>query len=190
LAKWKIESHILSQYSELLNEQWLIAIAQFTTESQESLHIDDPNESHFLVENIANYEVSIVIADDETLTQLNRDHLGEDSPTDVLAFPFLVPVIKAGGWGLEPSMSEFANATAISEDDNSYLHMGEVILSYERAIDQARDHNQEFKNEIALLLVHGILHLFGYDHAEIQEQKTMWRLQESIVNELGTRGII
>lgn len=190
MAKWKIESHIIPQYSALLDEQWISDIAQFTTESQESLQIDDATESHFVVENIANYEVSVVIADDKILTQLNKDHLGEDFATDVLAFPFLVPVAREGGWGLEPPISEFVSAVAVSPDDEAYVHMGEVVLSYERAIDQARDQEKEPRDEIALLVVHGILHLFGYDHAESTDQKTMWKLQDFIINDLGARGII
>ena len=190
MAKWKIESHILPQYSSLLDEHWIDCIAHFTTDSQESLSINDVSESHFIVERADNYEINVVIADDKTLTQLNRDHLGEDFPTDVLAFPFLMPDARDGGWGLLPPISEFVKATAISEENEDYLHMGEVIVSYDRAIAQAKDHNKEPKDEIALLLVHGILHLFGYDHAEMQEQQTMWRLQESIVNALGDQGIL
>ena len=190
MVKWKIESHIIPQYSALLDEQWLSDIAQFTTTSQEFLQIDDPTESHFIVEDIASYEVSVVIADDTVLNQLNKDHLGEDFPTDVLAFPFLVPVAKKGGWGLEPPIPEFVSAIQVSEDGEDYVHIGEVVLSYERAIDQARDQEKEPKDEIALLLVHGILHLFGYDHAESTDQQTMWKLQEFIVNDMNAKGIL
>lgn len=158
---------------------------------QESLKKENnPTESHFVVGNIANYEINLVIADDKTLQQLNRDHLGEDFPTDVLAFPFLVPVITEGGWGLEQPESDFVTAPDIARESGDYLHMGEVVLSYERAIDQAKDHNKEPRDEIALLIIHGILHLFGYDHADTQEQQTMWRLQGSILNELESQGIL
>ena len=82
------------------------------------------------------------------------------------------------------------SAIQVSEDGEDYVHIGEVVLSYERAIDQARDQEKEPKDEIALLLVHGILHLFGYDHAESTDQQTMWKLQEFIVNDMNAKGIL
>ena len=84
---------------------------------------------------------------------------------------------------------------------------GEEITLKERLfVDKFADQNQtvasclrkarrlqqrkEPKDEIALLIIHGILHLFGYDHAEDVDQQTMWRLQQSILNDLGSRGIL
>ena len=174
------------------NSRYLIDIASQIEDNTITIILKDSGspESHFQIEHVANYELNLVVANDQTLHQLNLEHLGEDFATDVLAFPFLVPFPKEGGWGLEQPDSDFVTASNITEGDEDYLHMGEVVLSYERAVDQAKDHDKEPKDEIALLIIHGILHLFGYDHAEDVDQQTMWRLQQSILNDLGSRGIL
>jgi probable rRNA maturation factor len=109
-------------------------------------------------------ELAVVITDDAGIQALNRDFLGEDFPTDVLSFsaqsdggPF-VAAPEAGGY------------------------LGDVIVSYPRAVEQAREHDHAVEQELSLLIVHGILHLLGYDHADEEEKAVMWARQESILN--------
>jgi probable rRNA maturation factor len=92
-------------------------------------------------------ELSLIITDDETIRELNRRFRGVDAPTDVLAF----------GSGTE---EHFVSAP----DSPPYL--GDVVISYQRALAQAQELDHAIAEELKLLVVHGILHLVGYDHQE------------------------
>ena len=111
-----------------------------------------------------NAELSIVITDDKNIHGLNRQYRGVDAPTDVLSFP-----------------AEFNNP----ENDMSYL--GDVLISYPQAEAQALKSAHTIDEEIQLLVVHGILHLLGYDHAEPNDKKRMWQAQEEILAKLGIK---
>jgi len=98
-------------------------------------------------------ELGVVVTDDETIRELNREYAGDDTPTDVLAFS-----LREG--------EEFASPDGV-------LRLGEVIISYPTARRQAADAGIPVEREIEHLLVHGVLHLLGYDHAEPQEEDRM-----------------
>jgi probable rRNA maturation factor len=98
-------------------------------------------------------ELSVLITDDETVRELNREYAGEDSTTDVLAFS-----LREG--------EEFASPDGV-------LQLGEVIISYPTAQRQAAEAGIPVEREIEHLLVHGVLHLLGYDHAEPVEEERM-----------------
>ena len=104
-------------------------------------------------EGLPSAELSVLITDDETVRELNREYAGEDSTTDVLAFS-----LREG--------EEFASPDGV-------LRLGEVIISYPTARRQAADAGIPVEREIEHLLVHGVLHLLGYDHAEPQEEERM-----------------
>ena len=111
-------------------------------------------------------ELALVLTDDPSIQELNRDFLGEDAPTDVLSFSALEeagPFVTAPGAG-------------------GYL--GDVIISYPRAVQQAREQGHAVELELNLLVVHGILHLLGYDHAEADEKRAMWAVQRSVLDQL------
>ncbi|HEY4711165.1 MAG TPA: rRNA maturation RNase YbeY [Dehalococcoidia bacterium] len=103
------------------------------------------------------YEVSLVFTDSETVRQLNRDYRGVDEPTDVLAFSML-PQKGADSFALPP---------------DGVTRLGEVIISYPQAVAQAKEQGHSPERELALLVVHGILHLLGYDHEEPEEESKM-----------------
>jgi len=107
-------------------------------------------------------ELSVVIDSDEKLRQLNRDFLGIDAPTDVLSFP----------------SEEF-------DPDEQAEYIGDVVISFPRALTQAQAAGHAVVNEIQLLVVHGVLHLLGHDHAEPQEKSKMWQAQAEILASLG-----
>jgi len=107
-------------------------------------------------------ELTIVIADDLHLQQLNRQFLGIDAPTDVLSFP-------AGE--IDP------------ESGRPYL--GDVLISYPRAQAQAQADGHPVSDELLLLVVHGILHLLGYNHADRPGRAEMWDAQGVILSRLG-----
>jgi probable rRNA maturation factor len=112
-------------------------------------------------EGVADCELGIVITDDETIRRLNREYAGEDHATDVLSFS-----LREG--------EEF-----VSADDT--LRLGEVIISLPTAKRQALDAARPVDDELAHLLVHGILHILGYDHAEEAEKSAMREREERIL---------
>jgi probable rRNA maturation factor len=104
------------------------------------------------------YEVSLVLTDSETVKQLNRDYRGVDEPTDVLAFHMLTQKGIDDSFALPP---------------DGVTRLGEVIISYPQAAEQAREQGHSTERELALLVIHGILHLTGYDHEEPEEESKM-----------------
>ena len=109
---------------------------------------------------IAWIELAIHFVDPETIAALNREHLGGDGPTDVLAFP--VDLL-----GEVP--------------DGSPVLLGDVMLCPAVAAEQASDHSREVDAELSVLLVHGILHLLGHDHADPEERVVMQRLEHELL---------
>ena len=98
-------------------------------------------------------ELGLVIASQERVQQLNQSYLGRDELTDVLAFSML------------PAEGEIgADFPPFVIPPDGVLHLGEVIISYPQAIIQAREHQHSIKREIAILIIHGVLHLLGYEH--------------------------
>lgn len=111
-------------------------------------------------------DLSIAIDDDARLHELNSQFLGIDAPTDVLSFPS----------GEEEPDPETGN-----------VYLGDIILSYPRAAEQAGQAGHTPMDEIQLLVVHGVLHLLGHDHAEPEEKSHMWAAQEEILRDLGVK---
>jgi probable rRNA maturation factor len=109
---------------------------------------------------------TLVLTDDEGIQALNRDYLGRDAPTDVLAF----------------SAQEEDGAFVAAPEAEGYL--GDVIVSYPRAVAQAAERGHATGHELDLLVVHGVLHLLGYDHATEEEKVAMWDRQEAILASL------
>ncbi|PWH20681.1 MAG: rRNA maturation RNase YbeY [Ardenticatenia bacterium] len=112
----------------------------------------------------ADAELTLVISDDETVHMLNRMYRGVDAPTDVLAFGGTAP--------------DFV----VAPEGASYL--GDVVISYPRAVEQAMGRHTPAE-ELVLLVVHGVLHLLGYDHMTHEDRKAMWAKQAMILDRLG-----
>ena len=108
-------------------------------------------------------ELSLIITDDEALRELNRRFRGVDAPTDVLSF----------GAGTE---ERFVSAPG----DPPYL--GDVVISYQRALAQAEELGHAAGRELKLLVVHGILHLLGYDHQEEAAARKMGEREGEMTN--------
>lgn len=105
-------------------------------------------------------EMGLVIASQERVHRLNRTYRGQDRPTDVLSFA-LLPEADA-----EPD-------SAFAAPPDGVKHLGEVIISYPQAVIQAEEHGHSVKREAAILVIHGVLHLLGYDHVEDDEAVVM-----------------
>lgn len=107
-------------------------------------------------------DLSIVLGDDAQIHALNLEFLGIDAPTDVLSFP--------------------ANET---DPETGDIYLGDIIISLPRAILQAAAAEHNVVAELQLLVVHGVLHLLGHDHAEVDEKTRMWQAQSEILHSLG-----
>lgn len=112
-------------------------------------------------------EVVVVISDDVSLEDLNRRFRGVAAPTDVLSFA-------------NDTRGPFATGTA--EFPN---YLGDVVISVDRAREQAEAANGSLIEELQVLTVHGVLHLLGYDHGSEQTKEQMWAIQSEILRLLG-----
>jgi len=119
-------------------------------------------------------ECSVVLVDDAAMAELNHAYRGEVGPTDVLAFPMSEGRFRAT-W---PSSRAQAEGPDL---------LGDVVISAETAARQARVRKADFRGELALLLVHGILHLIGYDHGTAAERRRMGQTQRIILEACGLR---
>jgi probable rRNA maturation factor len=112
------------------------------------------------------YEVSLVFADSEKVKQLNRDYRGVDEPTDVLAFYMLPQKGVDSSFTLPP---------------DGVTRLGEVVISYPQALAQAKEQGHSLQRELALLVIHGTLHLLGYNHEESREAKKMREREKELL---------
>lgn len=113
-------------------------------------------------------EVSLLVIGDTEVHRLNRAYRGKDRTTDVLSF----------------GMTGGENDGFVTPPDG-VKHLGEVIISYPQAERQAKDAGHSLKAEMALLVVHGVLHLLGYDHEKAMDKRRMWSRQKAVLAKLG-----
>jgi probable rRNA maturation factor len=116
--------------------------------------------------------LGVAITDDATIYELNRRFLGIDEPTDVLSFGL-------GGQGGRP----------FALPPGEVASLGEVIVSYPAAARQAEEQGHSVQSEVSHLLVHGILHLLGYDHEGPEDERLMRQRAEEIVAGLDLEGV-
>ncbi len=116
---------------------------------------------------VENGEVSVTLTDNAYIHQLNRQYRQIDRPTDVLSF--------ALNESVEPDI----------ENGPDIDVLGDIILSVERAREQAADYGHSLRREIAFLTVHGMLHLLGYDHMEEADRLEMEKEQRYVMEQLG-----
>src|SRR5512140_2578059 len=103
-------------------------------------------------------ELSIILSDDTRLHELNLNYLGVDAPTDVLSFP-----------------------ASETDPETGARYLGDILISIPRAQSQADAAGHPLDSEVQLLVVHGVLHLLGHDHAEPEEKARMWNAQSEIL---------
>ena len=116
------------------------------------------------IEKINNVEFNIIIVDNERIHKINREYRHIDKPTDVISFAL--------------------------EDDESFPGLetrvlGDIYISLDKVYEQSEAYGHTFFRELAFLTVHGLLHLLGYDHMELEDEKEMFSRQELILNEAG-----
>jgi probable rRNA maturation factor len=116
------------------------------------------------------FELSIRLSDDAELRTLNRQFRAVDAPTDVLSF---------GGEGFVDGRPRRASRS--SPDWRGRLSegfLGDIMISMDRCSAQARAFGHSEDDELALLVIHGVLHLCGFDHPNAKRRTTMWQAQD------------
>lgn len=111
-------------------------------------------------------ELTVVITDDAYVEWLNRAYRGVSAPTDVLAF------------GATETQDHFA----LPPEAGPYL--GDIVISYPRAVEQAAEYGHSVLEELLILAVHGALHLLGYDHESTEDKEEMWCAQADALAQL------
>ncbi len=115
-------------------------------------------------------ELSLLFVDASVIAELNAEYLAKPGPTDVLAFPIDVPDIEV--WAAPGAASRGPDRAPVDVGELPLL-LGDVIVCPEIAAAQAPTHAGEVDDELALLVVHGVLHVLGWDHAEPDEREAM-----------------
>ena len=126
-------------------------------------------------------ELSVLFVDREVIADLNHGFLGGDGPTDVLSFPIDGDVVDVGR---SPDGGTPGPQRDLPAVDDLPLLLGDVVICPEVATANAPDHAGAPDDELALLLVHGILHLLGHDHAEPEERAAMQGRERALLAEL------
>ena len=125
-------------------------------------------------------QLGLVIADDQTLRRLNGEYRGVDEVTDVLSFS----TTHDGHWEGEEERSEGDEPAAFPLQDPP--HLGEVVISYPQAARQAGAGESGLREELTLLVVHGVLHLLGFDHEEPEAGADMRAREQEILSAILT----
>ena len=118
-------------------------------------------------------ELGLVITGQERVQQLNRSYLERDEPTDVLAFSMLPEPLTTG---------ESEASSPFAQPPDGVLHLGEVIISYPQAVIQAEEHRHSVEREIIILIIHGVLHLMGYEHDKPELERQMKTREKTILS--------
>lgn len=136
-----------------------------------------------LVANILNYasdyialsgdvECAVTFVDNERIQEINRDYRQKDMPTDVISFALDDEVADE----ILPQLSGFEDVVH---------HLGDIIVSVDKMVEQAQEYNHSVERELGFLVVHGFLHLNGYDHMTPEDEEEMFSLQHDILDEFG-----
>ncbi len=110
-------------------------------------------------------EISFTAVTLDEIHDINKKHRGIDRPTDVLSFPLI-------------------NFETEKLPQEGKIYLGDIILCPERALEQSKEYGHSFEREIAFLTAHSMLHLLGYDHMEVDEEKIMFGKQEEVLKQL------
>ena len=119
-------------------------------------------------------EISVLVSDDKGIQEMNKEHRNIDAATDVLSFPtqaYIPGDFKVGEGDIDP--------------DTGILHLGDIVISCERAENQAKEYGHETTREIAYLMVHSTLHLLGYDHENPRDKSQMRAREDHVLATLG-----
>ncbi|MDN6162253.1 MAG: rRNA maturation RNase YbeY [Atopostipes sp.] len=152
---------MVSDETKSLKEKNLDLIEEIIIASAEELELDD------------NFELSITIVDNQKIKEMNKEYRSIDQVTDVISF------------ALEDNDKTDFDIFFKEIDNPLPRLLGDIFISIDKAKEQALEYGHSFERELGFLLVHGFLHLNGYDHQTKAEEKEMFQLQEKILKEYG-----
>ena len=120
-------------------------------------------------------EMSVTFMDNQAIQMINREYRNKDVPTDVISF-----ALEEEGENEIP---------ILFEDEGIYFprNLGDIMISIERAQEQAEEYGHSYERELGFLAVHGFLHLNGYDHMNPEDEKEMFDLQKEILDAYGLK---
>lgn len=122
-----------------------------------------------------NTEMSVTFMDNEAIREINREYRGKDAPTDVISF-----ALEEEGDGEVPILFE-------EDDEPLPRELGDLMISVERAKEQAEEYGHSYDRELGFLALHGFLHINGYDHMTPEDEKEMFSLQKEILDAYGLK---
>ena len=122
-------------------------------------------------------EVSLLFVDEDAIAALNEQFLGKTGPTDVLSFPI---EDEPGPTGRSPDLG--GSGPGSLPEEGTLTLLGDVVICPSVAARNAEEHEVTFEDEVALLVVHGLLHLLGMDHEEDAEAERMEALEQELLN--------
>jgi probable rRNA maturation factor len=124
--------------------------------------LDRAAKAALLQQSAPDADLTLVLTGDAQIQALDRDFLGVDNPTDVLSFP-----------------------ASETDPETGHRYLGDIIISVPRAEAQSIAGGHSLEDELSLLVIHGILHLLGHDHAGSEEKACMWAAQSEVLTRLG-----
>ncbi len=159
-------------------------------------HVNIEKDAENFIENLVNavleyesctddYEVSISLVSNEEIRDLNRVYRNVDAATDVLSFPMIEFEEDNENKLQAESCDDFEDSA--KEYIEEELPLGDIVISVEKAKEQAQEYGHSLKRELSFLLVHGMLHLLGYDHENKKDETIMFQKQEQILDKLNIR---
>ena len=155
---------VLDEFEDAVRDEWLESVC-LTVLEQEGI----------------NRDVGLVIADDRTVRLLNAEYRGLDKTTDVLSFAY---DNQGEYYGDGDAPSDWSADEEFVLPPCESAGLGEVIVSYPQAVRQAEEAEHSVKQELAKLIVHGILHLIGHDHMDDDEEREMEEKERSVMERL------
>ncbi len=123
-------------------------------------------------------ELSLLFVDDLAMAELHRRFLDGDGPTDVLSFPIEEDIVELGRW---PDASTTGPDRSPIDPDEAPLLLGDVVICPAVAAANAPHHAGSYDDELALLVVHGVLHVLGLDHADASDAAAMQGLERDLL---------
>lgn len=157
-----------------------------------------PSVEHFVRKalselDIRGWEISVLFCDDAFIRQLNSRYRGIDAPTDVLSFSQIEPAAEANSNPVSSSVQEPVPSPDYAgqnhpRDEQAPIAAGDLVISLDTMHRQAAEYNVSAEEELKRLLIHGILHLAGYDHGETHDDGKMMDIQEHLLRQLTEEG--
>lgn len=124
-------------------------------------------------------EVNVLLVDNDSIREINKEQRDIDAATDVLSFPMIDFETPQDFSVVEEHPEEYFNS------ESGELLLGDIVISVEKVIEQAQAYDHSLERELAFLTAHSMLHLSGYDHIDDSERLIMEEKQETILNTLG-----